>query len=435
MTLKVLHQIFLNSSGVCTDSRELVADQIFFALKGENFDGNRYVEQALSLGCILVVSDDPMLKGKEKVFVVESVLDILQSLANYHRKQKDVTVLAITGSNGKTTTKELIASVLSTKYSTLYTEGNLNNHIGLPLTLLRLKDEKLAVIEMGANHPGEIALLCNIAEPDMGIITNIGKAHLEGFGSMEGVRKAKGELYDYLTLKQKPILLNTDDRVLQEMADERGLSGVGYGMEAGTQVLGTIRVTKPFIKGNVSIGGEEYSLSTHMPGAYNFVNMLAAIAAGVHFEIEPEKMVGVLSDYRPDNNRSQIAEGISNTLLLDAYNANPSSMKISLEDFVSGDGHKKMVILGEMLELGEESEAEHRLILDWLIKSKIDKAMLIGEHFVELSESGNYPFLFFSDIQGCMDYLSDNKPSGYQILLKGSRKNALEQATNLLLGC
>ncbi len=435
MTLKELHQIFLSSAGVCTDSRKLLAGQIFFALKGENFDGNKYVEQALSSGCILAVSDDPRWEAEEKVFVVESVLEALQALANYHRKQEGVTVLAITGSNGKTTTKELMASVLSTKYPTLYTEGNLNNHIGLPLTLLRLKGEKLAVIEMGANHPGEIALLCNIAEPDLGIITNIGKAHLEGFGSIEGVRKAKGELYDYLKLEEKPILINTDDIVLQEMADKRGLSGVGYGMEVGAQVLGVISATKPLIKGLVSIGGEEYQLSMHMPGAYNFVNMLAAIAAGVHFGIAPEKMIGVLSDYRPDNNRSQIAEGLSNTLLLDAYNANPSSLKVTLDDFASDDGHKKMVILGEMLELGVESEAEHRLILDWLSKSKIDKAMLIGERFVELSESGNYPFLFFSDIQGCMDYLNENKPSGYKILLKGSRKNALEQATNLLLGC
>ena len=434
MTLKELHTIFLKSAGVCTDSRKLVDKQIFFALKGENFDGNKYVEQALSLGCILAVSDDPAWRSEENVFVVDSVLEVLQALANYHRKQQDVTVLAITGSNGKTTTKELIAKVLSSEFPTLSTEGNLNNHIGLPLTLLRLKGEKLAVVEMGANHPGEIALLCNIAEPDLGIITNIGKAHLEGFGSIEGVRKAKGELYDYLAREEKLVLINADDPVLLDMAKERGLNSVRYGTPGG-KVQGSISATRPFLEGIVKIGDEKFSISTHMPGIYNFTNILAAISAAVHFGIAAKKIIRMISDYVPDNNRSQVVEGKSNTLLLDAYNANPTSMKASLEDFVSDDVQKKMVVLGEMLELGEETDAEHRAILEWLSKSNIEKVLLIGEHFVRLSDSGDYPFLFFADIHKCMKHLSEDKPSGYRILLKGSRKNAMEQATNMLLSC
>lgn len=432
MTLKELHSIFLHSAGLCTDTRKLVAGQIFFALKGDNFDGNMFVAQALSQGCVMTVTDNKDWEGKEKVLVVDSVLETLQSLANYHRKHQDVTVLAITGSNGKTTTKELVAKVLSSEFSTLYTEGNLNNHIGLPLTLLKLDGERFAVIEMGANHPGEIALLCNIAEPDLGLITNIGKAHLEGFGSLEGVRKAKGELYDYLAGKGKPILINADDSVLLEMAQERGLKGLRYGTRTG-EIIGSLGTANPFIEAKVEIRGEEYHLLSQMPGAYNFVNMLAAISAGVHFNISPEKIIRTLSGYSPDNNRSQIAKGKSNTLLLDAYNANPSSMKASLEDFISGDSYKRMVILGEMLELGDDSEDEHRRILEWLERPEIEKVLLVGEQFIRLSGSVHLPFLFFADIQECIDYLDKNRPSGYRILLKGSRRNALEKASNLLL--
>jgi len=435
MTLKELHTIFLRSAGVCTDSRKLLSKQIFFALRGENFDGNKYVKQALSSDCILAVSDDPVWKNVERVFVVDSVLEVLQALANYHRKQKDVIVLAITGSNGKTTTKELIAKVLLSEFSTLYTEGNLNNHIGLPLTLLRLKDEKIAVLEMGANHPGEIALLCNIAEPDLGIITNIGKAHLEGFGSLEGVRKAKGELFDYLAKEDKHAFINVDDRILRDMAEERGLSTVEYGIEHAASVQGSLSATRPFLEGIVKLDNKEFSMSTSITGLYNFTNILAAISVAVHFEIAPKKIIRLLSEYVPDNNRSQLVEGKSNTLLLDAYNANPTSMKASLNDFNSDNVQKKMVILGEMLELGKESDAEHRSILEWLSKSNIDKILLIGELFSGLSDSGEYPFLFFTDIQECMDYLNEHKPTGYRILLKGSRKNALEHATNLLLSC
>ncbi len=435
MNIKELYTVFLSANGVSTDTRTLEAGQIFFALRGENFDGNRFVSQALEQGARMAVTDDNSLEKEEHVFIVDSALEALQALANYHRKQKDLTVLAITGSNGKTTTKELIAQVLSSGYPTLYTEGNLNNHIGLPLTLLRLTEERIAVIEMGANHPGEIELLCKIAEPDLGIITNIGKAHLEGFGSFEGVKKAKGELYDYLAGEGKSILINSSDQLLVEMAESRGLKGVEYALNTHAGVSGKITATRPFLEGVITIDGHEYSLSTRMLGAYNFLNLLAAISAGIYFGIEVEDILGRLADYSPGNNRSQIAEGKSNTLFLDAYNANPSSMRASLEDFVAGEELMKMAILGEMLELGNESEAEHSSLLNWLKGAGIQKVILIGEQFVKMSEKGEYPFLFFHDVEECMVYLSKHTPSGYRILLKGSRKNALEQATNLLLNC
>ncbi len=431
MTLKELYEIFKKSSGICTDTRQLVPGNIFFALKGENFDGNRFVKEALSKACFLAVCNDPKWKGNRKVHVVDSALEVLQSLANYHRKQKNVTVLAITGSNGKTTTKELIAKVLSSEFKILYTEGNLNNHIGVPLTLLRLEDEKIAVIEMGANHADEIALLCNIAEPDLGIITNIGKAHLEGFGSVEGVRKAKGELFDYLALDKKMILFNCDDTRLVDMAKIRGLEGLCYGVENEGDVKGTILDARPYLRGEIEIAGASYPISTRMAGRYNFLNILAAISAGLYFKIKPERIIESLSQYAPENNRSQLIKGKTNTLLLDAYNANPTSMKLALEDFIREQGEKTMVILGEMLELGDESEKEHKIILNYLKDSGVNEVILVGSHFLHFSDK-EYPFHFFADIHECILYLKDNMPTGFRILLKGSRKNTLEEASNLL---
>lgn len=435
MNLKDLHAIFLSSPGVCTDTRKLHQGELFFALKGENFDGNSYVKEALSKGCRLAVCEDSRWAADERVFVAESALDVLQGLANFHRRQLNATVLAITGSNGKTSTKELVAAVLAEKYKVLYTEGNLNNHIGVPLTLLRLTDEEIAVIEMGANHPGEIALLCNIAEPDLGIITNIGKAHLEGFGSLEGVRKAKGELYDYLALEEKKILINADDNILMEMAVERKLDAVYYGSVPGALVSGTRLDTRAFVSGSLEIDGSAFPVSTKLVGKYNFTNILAAAASGVFFKVDHERIVAAIADYLPTNNRSQFMEGKSNSLILDAYNANPTSLLASLEDFAADKSARKIAILGEMLELGEESEKEHKLIIEWLRGSGIEEVILVGEGFAGLSTSSDDGFMYFTDIQACMQYLESRKPSGSKILLKGSRKNTLEEATNLLLNC
>ncbi len=288
---------------------------------------------------------------------------------------------------------------------------------------------------MGANHPGEIALLSNIAEPDIGIITNIGKAHLEGFGSLEGVRKAKGELYDHLGVGQKKILVNADDPVLMEMAAERKLDSVQYGRKPGALVSGKSLEAGPFVRGSLEIDGSTYSISTRLVGKYNFTNILAAAAAGAFFNVDPERIVEAISTYLPSNNRSQFMEGKSNTLILDAYNANPTSLLASLEDFDDDKSVRKMAILGEMLELGEESETEHRRILEWLDRSGIEKVILVGEGFAGLSGPPGSKLMYFTDIQACMTYLQEHKPSGLKILLKGSRKNTLEEATNLLLNC
>ncbi|MFC2080074.1 UDP-N-acetylmuramoyl-tripeptide--D-alanyl-D-alanine ligase [Bacteroidota bacterium] len=430
-----LYNIFLNSSGVSTDTRSIRKNELFFALHGENFNGNQFVEIALEKGCSFVIADDPIYKDHQKVLVVENTLKILQNLANYHRRQWKGRLLAITGSNGKTTTKELVSAVLSKKYTMVATEGNLNNHIGVPLTLLRLKNEDLAIVEMGANHPGEIRLLCEIADPDVGIITNLGKAHLEGFGGPEGVEKAKGELYDHLGAENGIALVNMSEPRLSEMAKIRGLKLFSYGLNADYDVKGIINQSVPRISGAFSYKEESYSIESQLFGNYNFMNILSAAAVGVFFDVDPHDILKAIENYHPDNNRSQIVKGKTNTLILDAYNANPTSMKFAIDEFCMRDSRKKMLILGDMHELGDYTVAEHENILQILMGKGIQDIILVGDYFSHFSQDARFPFKYFSTVNDCIAYLAEYCPTDYHILLKGSRRNSLEKATKLLLDC
>ena len=435
MKIEALYQIFIDSAGVTTDTRTIKGDEIFFALKGENYDGNRFVQDALTAGCRFVVAEDLSVQGLKDVLVVPDALKLLQELAAYHRVRWGGEVLAITGSNGKTTTRELVAAVLSRKFEVLSSDGNLNNHIGVPLTILKIRDEELAVIEMGANHIGEIALLCEIASPNSGIITNIGRAHLEGFGSLEGVMRAKGELYDFLAQRAGLAIVNMSDLVLKQMAMQRGLKIFSYGLESGYEVTGMLQESQDEIRGSFMIGDDGYVLRSELFGAYNFMNMLTASAAGVCYGVPAGEISAAISGYRPENNRSQIMRGRTNTLIMDAYNANPTSMSLALEEFIQRDHPQKMVILGDMYELGEDSEREHEDVLTRLAESGIREVLLVGERFGHFSATPAFPFRFFAGLKECMEFLRDNRPENHLILLKGSRKNALEKTTNLLLDC
>ncbi len=433
MNLEELYSVFVGSSGVTTDTRTIEGNEIFFALKGENFDGNTFVGEALDRGCGFVVSDDPSLSSLNRVAVVKDALEVLQELAAFHRRKWKGRVLAITGSNGKTTTKELIASVLSMRYKILFSEGNLNNHIGVPLTLLKIKDEEIAIIEMGANHQGEIAQLSKIAAPDIGLITNIGKAHLEGFGGIEGVKNGKGELYDYLALHSKKAIVNMSDPILAGMAKERGLKCFSYGTTKDCTVTGRLLESENGIDGSFTVEGVETMMRSGLFGGYNYMNMLTAAATGIYYGVLPADISRAIASYIPENNRSQVLKGKSNTLIMDAYNANPTSMSLALDEFERWRHDKKMVILGDMHELGEDESQEHEAVLKKLATLGLQDVLLVGERFFRFSATPDFPFRFFTGLGECMDYLREIKPEKSLILLKGSRKNALEKLTNLLL--
>lgn len=439
MSIDSIYSEFLASSGVTSDTRSIRGNELFFALKGEHFDGNQFVGEALAKGCRCAVADHQGLEGTDRVIVVENTLRTLQQLASFHRKRWGRQVLAITGSNGKTTTKELLHAVLATKYNVLATEGNLNNHIGVPLTLLKIRNEELAIIEMGANHQGEIALLCEIALPDMGIITNIGKAHLEGFGGLAGIRKGKGELYDFLASAGGVAITDMSDPVLASMVGERKLEVFSYGQGDGFEVNGTLSASVDHIEGTFSTGNSDYPLQSRLFGAYNFRNLLAAAAAGVYMEVPPEAIIRATESYVPQNNRSQVITGKTNTVILDAYNANPTSMGAALSEFGQRDHPHKMVILGDMFELGVDEYREHEALLQQLTDmnpdKNIEKVMLVGERFATFAGNPAFPFIFFKTLDACMEYLVENPPVNALIMLKGSRKNALENATKLLLDC
>jgi len=435
MSIESIYNKFISSSGVTTDTRFIQGNEIFFALKGEHFDGNNFVENALARGCRWAVADRSSLVGRDRVIVVNDALDTLQQLSAYHRKQWGGKILAITGSNGKTTTKELLLAVLSKKYRVLATAGNLNNHIGVPLTLLKIKDEQLAIIEMGANHTGEIAVLCGIASPDTGIITNIGKAHLEGFGGLAGVRRGKGELYDYLASNDGTAIADLSDPVLASMVRERQLNVFSYGQGTGFDVDGRMTGSGDRIQGTFTYANNEYPLRSGLFGAYNFKNLLAAAAAGIYMKVQPAAIPDALERYVPQNNRSQTIKGKTNTLILDAYNANPSSMSGALDEFEQRNHPNKIAILGDMFELGRDEHKEHEALLKRLAKSSINVVMLIGERFSKFEGNPEFPFHFFNTLEQCLEHLENDPPGNALIMLKGSRKNALENATNLLLDC
>ena len=425
MFLSDLYQLFLKHPVITTDSRNCPKGSIFFALRGDKFNGNDYIEQVLNEGAAYAVGDGNDLPNDNRVIQVDNVLQSLQQLANYHRKQINAKVIAITGTNGKTTTKELIATALSSKHKTLFTQGNLNNHIGVPLTLLQLKAEhEFAVIEMGANHQGEIRELCQIVEPDYGLITNVGKAHLEGFGSFEGVIRTKTELYDFLRIKGGIVFGNLDNSILKEFY--QSLSMVYYGTTSEAFVQGKIIGSSPLA---LELKGKE--LRTHLVGGYNFENVLAAICIASYFGVEDSLINSAIENYIPQNNRSQNQKTAKNHLIIDAYNANPSSMKAALDNFISLNVSPKMVILGEMKELGNYSEEEHRKIVDLLLQSNIDNVILVGENFK------NQPHIpaqwkAFAQTTDLFDYLTDAKIEGHTILIKGSRANQLEKTTGYL---
>lgn len=420
MKLAALYQIFLECSVVTTDSRNCPAGSLFIALKGESFNGNVFAGKALEAGCKYVVVDEPQYapEGDERFILVDDCLGTLQQLANYHRRQLGTRVIGITGTNGKTTTKELISAVLSQSYNVLYTQGNLNNHIGVPLTLLRLKPEhNLAVIEMGANHPGEIDFLAHIAEPDYGIITNVGKAHLEGFGSFEGVIRTKGELYDYLRNKENAtVFIHHDNPYLADIS--AGLNLVPYGSECSLYVNGQVTGNSPCLSFEWKAGreGERHEVQTHLIGEYNFSNALAAVTIGRFFGVEPQKIDEALSEYIPQNNRSQLKKTESNTLIIDAYNANPTSMMAALTNFHAMNVPHKMLILGDMRELGVESAAEHQKIVDYIKECDFDKVLFVGDRFAACRHS--YPT--YPDVQELIRYLHTDKPQNCMILIKGS---------------
>lgn len=420
MELSALYQIFLDCQLVTTDSRNCPEGSLFIALKGESFNGNAFAGKALETGCAYAIIDEPeyAVEGDQRYILVDDCLQTLQQLANYHRRQLGTRVIGITGTNGKTTTKELISAVLSQSHNILYTLGNLNNHIGVPSTLLRLKAEHdLAVIEMGANHPGEIKFLSEIVEPDCGIITNVGKAHLEGFGSFEGVIKTKGELYDFLRKKEgSTVFIHHDNAYLMNIAG--GLNLIPYGTEDDLYVNGRITGNSPYLTFEWKAGkdGETYQVQTQLIGEYNFPNALAAITIGLFFGVEAAKINEALAGYTPQNNRSQLKKTNDNTLIIDAYNANPTSMMAALQNFRNMEVPHKMLLLGDMRELGAESAAEHQKIADYIKECDFEEVWLVGEQFAAAEHS----FKTYPNVQEVIKELETNKPKGYTILIKGS---------------
>jgi UDP-N-acetylmuramoyl-tripeptide--D-alanyl-D-alanine ligase len=424
MTTDALYDLFYNSSGICTDTRNIKEDCLFLCLKGENFNGNSFAEKALLLGAKYVILDDPAYKTNENQFLVSNVLLFLQNLAYHHRRQFDIPVIGITGSNGKTSTKELINVVLSKKYKVLATQGNLNNHIGVPLTLLQLKEfHDIAIIEMGANKFKDIEELCLIAEPNYGIITNIGKAHLEGFKNYEGVLQTKLELYQSIKKNGGELIVNSDDPVLTDNVPVDTIVNT-YGQKSTALVQGRLVQLTPFVE--LEWHTDQFHsgpVTTQMIGKYNFYNFLAAICMGTLFKVDPKKINEAISEYTPENNRSQVKKTLNNTLILDCYNANPTSMESALESFSMIDHPRKFFIIGDMLELGEEAPEEHEKIIALAEKMNLE-GCVIGPLFCQI-EKNNYPS--FASIAAAEKYFQDQPKKGNLILLKGSRGIGLEK--------
>lgn len=426
MDIEALYKIFLQHPVISTDSRNCPPDSLFFALKGDSFDGNQFAEKALQTAAYAII-DDPGAKTSERMLLTKNVLHTLQQLARLHRAKLGIPVIGITGTNGKTTTKELLATILSAKFNTLYTIGNLNNHIGVPLTLLRLTTEhEIAVVEMGANHPGEIAELSEIALPDYGIITNVGYAHLEGFGSLEGVIRTKGELYDFLRKTNGTIFIDQDNELLLPIA--AGIRQFSYGKNAHNFISGEVVASDPYLSFRWKYQENTYTVSTNLVGTYNLQNLLAAIAVGIFFSVPADLINKAIASYVPKNNRSQLKKTDRNELIIDAYNANPSSMKAALSNFSLLNFSPKTVILGDMLELGADSSLLHLEVIKQLEASNFDQVILCGELFCSLPN----PFRCFRHIDQLCQYLKDAHIAGQSILIKGSRGIQLEKIIDFL---
>jgi len=424
-----LYTIFLEHPVISTDSRKIEPGCLFFALRGESFNGNQFVAKAMAEGASFAIVDDPSAQINERCILVENVLTSLQNLARHHRRQFSIPLIAITGTNGKTTTRELCNAVLSEKYITLSTLGNLNNHIGVPLTLLRLRpDTQIAVIEMGANHPGEIDFLCNIALPAYGLITNVGKAHLEGFGSFEGVIRTKTELYRFLKSRGGQVFVNQDDPFLMEHATD--LEKITYGLTSG-ELSAQSLFSDTYLKLDLVFKDQlQVTVNSHLYGKYNADNMMAAACIGQHFGVEPEKIREAVENYRPVNHRSQIMQTSANLLILDAYNANPSSMRQAIENFAESSSPNKTLVLGDMAELGEASFPEHEAILQLIDEKGFSSVFLVGPIFTMLNTKRENTC--FHDSEMARLWFDHHRLKDATILLKGSRKIGLEKIIETL---
>lgn len=427
MSIIDLYDLFIHNPQITTDSRNCPKGSIFFALKGDKFDGNQYAGKALASGCVYAVIDNPDYYIGERTILVDNVLKTLQQLAHHHRKVLGLPIIGITGTNGKTTTKELLAAVLSTKFNLLYTEGNFNNHIGVPLTLLRLThDHEMAVIEMGASHPGDIKELVDIVHPNYGIITNVGRAHLEGFGSFEGVIRTKGELYDYIRRSKGKIFIKKENEYLQSIA--KGIEQITYGNGDDAFASGQVVSCDPFLVFNWKQQGKLHTVETHMIGSYNLDNVLAAVAVGRFFKIPAERISHAIAAYEPTNNRSQFKKTDNNELIIDAYNANPSSMKVALDNFITMPVQPKAIILGDMRELGPTSDELHAEVVEQIKKGQFDKVFLCGEHFSKVGKE----FSPFATTEAMVEELRKQPLKGYHILIKGSHSMGLEKLADIL---
>ncbi|KKX49543.1 UDP-N-acetylmuramoyl-tripeptide--D-alanyl-D-alanine ligase [Sphingobacterium sp. IITKGP-BTPF85] len=433
MELQALYNLFKQHPSVSTDTRNILPDSIFFALKGSNFNGNEFAEQALISGAAYVVIDEEKYKKDDRFILVEDTLETLQALAHVHRKQLNIPFIGVTGTNGKTTTKELLHAVLSKKYKTYATKGNLNNHIGVPLTLLAIDDDiEIAIIEMGANHIGEIDFLCRIAEPTHGLISNVGKAHLEGFGSFEGVKKTKGELYDWLEANQGTLFLQGDNSFLKEMAEQRHIDKVvKYGFSESNAIIGNLIKADPLlqIEWHLQQSEEIFHADTQLAGSYNTENFLAAIALGHYFDVPLALINNAISEYKPTNNRSQITKTDRNTVICDYYNANATSMEAALTNMSIIEATHKVVILGDMFELGEESSHEHKKVVELAKTISGARLIFVGKAFYEHQDVDGE---FFETTSDAKEALLSNPISHATILLKASRGMAFEKLMDVL---
>lgn len=429
MSIDEIYKLFLTHPTVSTDSRRIEKGCMFFALKGANFNGNKYAENALSQGAAYSIIDEAEYKQNEQTILVDDVLKTLQELASYHRKQLAIPILGITGTNGKTTTKELIAAVLAKKFKVSFTQGNLNNHIGVPLTLLSMNtDTEFGVVEMGANHLGEIAELCQIAHPNFGIITNIGQAHLEGFGSLEGVKKTKGELYQYISRKNGIVFYNSDNPILEELG-KNICQRISYGKQ-NASFTGTPIQSPPFIHVKTNFTKGVLYLNTNLIGDFNFENILAAACIANYFDVDPLKIQEAIKNYQPNNNRSQLIKKGNLKIIMDAYNANPTSMTASIKSFLSSLSGENFLILGDMLELGKYSAAEHLKIIEMIPENLSENTFLVGTEFHKSGKDSSIKT--FSNVNELTLFLETSPIKNGNILIKGSRGIQLEKILDVL---
>jgi UDP-N-acetylmuramoyl-tripeptide--D-alanyl-D-alanine ligase len=427
MDVSYIHGLFLKCNSVSIDTRKIESNSLFVAIKGENFDANTFAKEALEKGASSVLIDNEDYYIDQRTILVENSLIALQELAKFHRRYLKLPIIALTGSNGKTTTKELINVVLSKKYNTKATVGNLNNHIGVPLTLLSFNEKtEIGIVEMGANHKKEIAFLCDLAQPDYGYITNFGKAHLEGFGGVEGVIEAKSEMYDYLSKNNKLAFINLEDSIQVEKSEKLNSYSFGLNKEAADVNINSI-AANPFVE----ISFSNLLVQTHLIGLYNANNVNAAITIGKYFNVEDLSIKEALESYIPENNRSQLLSKGSNQIILDAYNANPSSMAVAIANFLQLDNQNKIMILGDMFELGTESRQEHKAIVDSLMNERAIACYFIGKEFYgnRMDKKG---FHFYDTFESFSKHLQETKTENSYLLIKGSRGMALERTLDFL---